>query len=237
MNLNGSIIEVKQLTSYQREAMFSLFTHYFDFVSIEKFEADLREKNWVILLSDRENKIRGFSTQMLINTEVEEVKIKVIFSGDTIIEKEFRGEDILARVWLKYFTTLAASEENIRVFWFLITMGYKTYRFLPVYFKEFYPNYATGIPTFEKHVLDKVGTLKFPGEYDPQTGIIKFKTQTESLKSGIAEPNPGRLKNPHIKFFVERNPGYQRGDELACLTELRTDNYRPAVFKVINSRS
>lgn len=112
-------------------------------------------------------------------------------------------------------------------------MGYKTYRFLPVYFKEFYPNYITPIPFFEKKVLDTAGTLKFPGEYDPNTGIIKFKRQTESLKPGIAEITSGRINNPHIKFFLEKNSGYQRGEELACLTELKPENYRSSVIKVI----
>jgi hypothetical protein len=34
----------------------------------------------------------------------------------------------------------------------------------------------------------------------------------------------GRLADPHIAFFLERNPGWKEGDELVCLTEIAEEN-------------
>ena len=38
------------------------------------------------------------------------------------------------------------------------------------------------------------------------------------------EPMP----DPHIAFFLDRNPGFVRGDELVCLTRIDDRNLTPA---------
>ena len=35
-----------------------------------------------------------------------------------------------------------------------------------------------------------------------------------------------------VRFFVERNPGYQRGHELVCLCEVETHNMKPLTLKL-----
>ena len=32
--------------------------------------------------------------------------------------------------------------------------------------------------------------------------------------------------NVHIDFFLRRNPGFENGDELTCMTELSIDNMK-----------
>jgi hypothetical protein len=36
------------------------------------------------------------------------------------------------------------------------------------------------------------------------------------------------LCDPHVAFFLNRNPGWRRGDELVCLTEIAFENLTPA---------
>ena len=38
----------------------------------------------------------------------------------------------------------------------------------------------------------------------------------------------GPVPDPHIAFFLERNPGFVRGDELVCLTRIDEQNLTPA---------
>ena len=45
-------------------------------------------------------------------------------------------------------------------YWFLISKGYKTYRFLPLFFREFYPRHDAPTPAWAKEILDALGRHK-----------------------------------------------------------------------------
>jgi hypothetical protein len=38
-----------------------------------------------------------------------------------------------------------------------------------------------------------------------------------------------------VRFFLERNPHYDRGDELCCLAPLTQENFTRAAYRVINA--
>ena len=42
-----------------------------------------------------------------------------------------------------------------------------------------------------------------------------------------------RLRDPHVRFFAERNPGHTRGDELCCLAPLTRAAFTSAAYRVI----
>ena len=42
----------------------------------------------------------------------------------------------------------------------------------------------------------------------------------------LARVPAGRQKDPRVRFFLERNPGYAAGDELVCLTEVGEGNMK-----------
>jgi len=214
--------------------MFEIYSAYFDNVSFERFQADLQEKESAILLRDPiYNEIQGFSTLMLMNEKVEGCNVTAIFSGDTIIEKEYWGDCELARIWLELIFSLKAQNNYEKFYWFLISMGYKTYRFLPVYFKNFFPCYDKKTPDFEQKILDTLAMRKFKAQYYKETGLISFSEPRERLKSGVADVDQKRLKNKHLQYFISKNPNYLNGDELACIAELSEENFKPVVYRVI----
>ncbi|MFA6216701.1 MAG: hypothetical protein WDL87_03510 [Candidatus Omnitrophota bacterium] len=234
--LTGGIIEASELTVEQINEMFSLFCLYFNHVDREQFDRDLQEKNWVIILRDAScGGIKGFSTQMVMDRLVDGVTVKAVFSGDTIIHKDFWGEPALAKVWLNFVCSLAKRYDGTKLYWFLVAMGYKTYRFLPVYFNEFYPCYDRKTPQFEKNVLDSLAAFKYPFEYNKEAGIIHHASEKETLKAGVADVTPTRMHNPHIDFFVKKNPGYSFGDELACLALINEENLKPVANRVMGA--
>jgi hypothetical protein len=56
------------------------------------------------------------------------------------------------------------------------------------------------------------------------------------LRPHVAQIHQRRLHDPHIGFFVQRNPGHVRGDELCCLAPLTHENFTPAAYRVIGRR-
>ncbi|HEX9926492.1 MAG TPA: hypothetical protein VGD99_27835 [Anaerolineae bacterium] len=226
--LAGSIQTPAMLTPAQRDRMVVLLGGYFTNVTRPHFDSDLAEKEWVVLLTDAATgQIQGFSTLMRLETTVDGQRIVAFFSGDTIIARDYWGETELPRLWGRHVFDLAAAIPDIPAYWFLISSGYKTYRFLPVFFREFYPTYRCPTPPQLKRRLDALAQLKFPATYDPDQGLIRFDTPAP-LRPGVAAITEQRLKNPHVAFFVAANPGHVHGDQLACLVELSEANLTAA---------
>jgi hypothetical protein len=203
--LAGSVVLRARLTPGERKRMYELLDAYFLHTSREQFESDLAEKESVVVLRNiREGQIQGFSTLMRISMTIDDREIVAFFSGDTIVAQEFWGETILSRLWSQ---TVFAEADRIRsespdtlVFWYLICSGYKTWRFLPVFFREFYPHPDRPTPPQVKRILDALGERKFPGEYHPEEGIVRFRSATP-LRQGVADVTEERLRDPLISFF------------------------------------
>jgi hypothetical protein len=232
--LTGQVQHPTELAPAQRDRMYALLVHYFNNVTWPQFEHDLAEKEWVITLTDvASGQIQGFSTLMRLRVVVGNRPVVAFFSGDTIIHRDYWGETELPRLWARHVFGLAETIHDAQVYWFLISSGYKTYRFLPVFFREFYPTYQSPTPAAIKQVLDALGQLKFPNEYDAARGLIHF-THPSPLRPGVAKVTQRRLKDPHVAFFVAANPGHARGDQLACLVELTLANLTTAGRRLLN---
>lgn len=208
--------------------MFSVFSENFAQSTLEIFERDLNNKNWVILIRDTErNAIQGFSTLALYETDYEGQRISVVYSGDTIIRPAYWGTPELPRAWIK--TVL---EESVHMpqplYWLLISSGYKTYRFLTVFYKEFYPRYDKPTPSEMQVLIDQLAAAHFGADYHSNLGIVRFTEGATPLREGVAEITDERLRDPHIAFYIARNPGHTQGDELVCLTRIHPDNFTAA---------
>jgi hypothetical protein len=65
------------------------------------------------------------------------------------------------------------------------------------------------------------------GLYSKEQGVVRFP-QPQRLRGELALVPEGRLADPHVAFFLAKNPGWAEGDELACLTEIAETNLTAA---------
>ncbi len=236
--LSGSLIPVQKLTQEDRERMFVLLDEHFSDVRYDAFIHDLNEKDWVIVLRDCiDNVIQGFSTQKILEVSLNGKVCRALFSGDTIVSRAYWQQTELMRIWGLFVLRLIDEYHNDELYWFLISMGYRTYRFLPVFFKEFYPCYKAEMPPEMKARIDTFARLKYPFEYNPLSGVIRLASPCMKLKKGISDVTEQLLSNPHINFFVGSNPFHYAGDELACIARLSRDNFNRAAYKMIGSEA
>jgi hypothetical protein len=234
MRLKGLLVPTRAVTDAQRTAMLALMHQHYENVDWATFARDLEEKDWVILLFDAQTEaLAGFSTQMLLSVEAAGQPIKALFSGDTIIARDHWGDNALAHVWGRLALSLIENCSGTDLYWFLISKGYKTYRFLPLFFHEFFPRYDACTPPWARSVLDALAQYKYARAYDPAAGVIRSHAGKDRLRRGVAEVTPERLYNPHVRFFAERNPGHECGDELCCLARLTRENFTAAAYRVI----
>lgn len=237
MECQTRIIRLGELTEAEKIHLFQLHAQYYDNVIEEVFLKDLSEKDWVILIKDGRGQLQGFSTIQLIWLKIEKEYHLYLFSGDTIIREEARNTQALSGAFIHFMYALIETHPNIPIHWFLITKGYRTYRFLPVYFKEYYPVRNKVVPGYYQEVLDTVALYKFGDQYNPQAHLVSFKHEKDHLKPEHALINDGRLRNPDIQFFLAKNPFYYKGDELTCITDICKSNFNPLVEKVWKSTS
>lgn len=235
--MEGAVVPRQSVSLTERAEMYRLLETYFCRTSREQFETDLSEKESVFLLRDSASgRIQGFSTSMRLSSRINGQEIVAFFSGDTIIAREYWGDTLLPRLWSR--TVFAQAEHIIaacpatRVYWYLICSGYRTWRFLPVFFREYWPNACATTPAREQKVLDTLGQQKFGSQYIVGTGVVRLRSATP-LRPGISEVTEQRLHDPQVVFFARRNPGHAAGDELACLTEIHHNNLTRAGRRMV----
>lgn len=221
---HSDVVPRRALSRRDRDAMFALYTRYFETRDRMVFERDLAEKEWVILLRDDDGVIDGFSTLMSMNVS----GATVFFSGDTIVDRGRWGTLDLPRLWARH--VFAAADSN--TYWFLISSGFRTYRYLPLFFRDFHPR--LGGDASMKPLLDTIAVAKFGDAYDPRSGVIRLATPAP-LRDGVSDPVT-RLTNPHVRFFTDANPGHAGGDELACLVRVDVANLTAAGLRMIGRR-
>lgn len=233
MSVEASIVHQRCLPAADRESMLELHTRYFSHVRRDRFLADLAEKDWVIRLSDA-GRLAGFSTQRLLTIRHRERDRFVLFSGDTIVDRAYWGEHQLAGAFGHLVLRLMREHGEDDLFWFLITKGYRTYRFLPVFFNRFWPTPAPPGGGDRPELLDVVARARYGAAFDEARGVIAAADDSDRLRPELCDVPPSRRQDVFVRFFLARNPGFPRGDELACLAALRRDNLNRHAWRVID---
>lgn len=234
MKLQGQIIGTDQLDHDDHLAMLDLMDRHYEHVDPQVFADDLAEKQWVLQLVDPDTgQLAGFSTQRLIPIDVDGHRRLILFSGDTIIDAAAWGRPELLNASAALVSRIIDAHPGEDLYWYLISKGHRTYRFLPVLFREFFPRRNAVIPPLIKDILDNLGESCFPGLYESETGIVRADEQAYWLRENMVPIGEGRLQDRHVSFFLEQNPGYSHGDELCCLAPLRIDNFTAVARRLI----
>ncbi len=223
MMLHHAIVPPGTLSAAQRDCMFSLFATHYAGVTQDCFAADLAVKTWVILLLDEQERIRGFSTQELYPVEHGGIARKILFSGDTIVEPACWGSQELVRGWCAVAARMLREGGSTPCYWFLISKGYRTYLYLPLFFKSYHPHHQ-GTGTELKSLLDELARAKFGSSYDPISELIQFEPPQARLGAGLDDIPQNREHDPAVNYFLQRNPDFAQAVELACLATISLEN-------------
>jgi hypothetical protein len=229
--LRGEAVALSLLSTADKASMYTLFQHYYSGIDQQHFFDDLNAKHWVILLRDASENIQGFSSLAISEHQIAGQTVRSIFSGDTIIHHQFWGEQTLLVTWCKFAGTIKAQQPETPLYWFLIVKGHRTYRYLRVFTKHFYPVHSTPTPAHIKLMMKQMSEERYGSDYHPDSGLIQFKTTHGYLKQQWSGINQQAIQKTDIKFFLEKNPGHHQGDELVCLAELSESNLRRFALK------
>lgn len=238
MNLEGKLIRVADIDEGRRDQMYALMDRYYAYTDRLTFEADLDAKDWVIeIVEASSNEIKGFSTQVLHHIDIDGRSIMALFSGDTIVDRDWRGQQSLFQVSGWFLRRLIDAYSKDELYWFLTSKGYKTYRFLPLFFHEFYPRHDAPTPPELCAVIDTLAVRIGGSRYDPRTTVLKSDVDASRLRPGVAEITESRMRDEHVRFFCDKNPGHASGDELCCLAPVSLENFTKAAYRAMGPES
>ena len=232
--MHSQLVSIPTLETDDRESMYRLLEHHFSGVTPTTFASDLASKNWVLLIKNKSGQLTGFSTLQLYDVTVKDEVFSVVYSGDTIVDPTAWSSATLPRAWIQAINQLRHPDK--RLFWLLISSGFRTYRLLPTFWQTFYPRYDQPTPEPMQQLMDYLAQQQFGSAYDQKAGIVRF-AQPQKLSPILGTVPPERQSDPHIHFFEQTNPAHNQGDELVCLTEICPNNLTAAGRRMWFSRS
>jgi hypothetical protein len=219
--------EPGSLDEAERRDMFALFERYYESTSYQRFLSDLAEKTRILLLREESGALCGFSTLALYERMFAGTAVRVLFSGDTVVDERHWGQQALAFAWLRLAGEIKAERPQMPLYWFLISKGHRTYRYLSAFSREFYPAPGRATPARAAELMAFLARDRFGDAYDPSSGVLRFPESLGHLRHTYAAVPQAHRRLPEVEFFLARNPGYAHGEELVCLCELAAENLQP----------
>jgi len=224
--LNWRVFPVQELTETHIARMYELMCSHYDAMTRDNFVSDLLKKNWVSVLTDTEGLICGFSTIALNPNDTGGEDYNIFFSGDTIIDQAHWGTQSLTKAQAYTFGSILAKYPDKKLYWYLMSKGHRTYMYLPLFFKKYYPAQDKTNEDDVFGLVDRVSRILFGADWKPDLGVILYEKPKDRLKSDLAQGSMQKKHKPQVQFFLEKNPGYERGDELVCMANVHPENMK-----------
>jgi len=240
----SQVKHVADLSDSEIQAMFELFTESYDNVCFEVFSRDLRAKDRVFLFEDHiatQVELIGFSSVYLSRMRLGTGRlISYIFSGDTVIRRDMWGKRFLQRAFFRLIAKEKLKRPWQPLYWMLMSKGHKTYMLARRNFSRCYPNRTTDIPIQASQAMQQFYSEKFGDRYNAATCLIGAKVSAsgastnhaltgknesslckDRVKASRIDLSQADREHPDIAFFLQMNPNFNAGVELACIAEVR----------------
>ncbi len=222
--------KISDLTENELREIVKIYLAHYDASNEAQILSDLSNKSEILLVFFGDILV-GFTTLQVYDYLWNGDEIRIVYSGDTIVDKAHWGQQALAFAWIARMGELKREKPELSMYWFLIVKGHRTYKYLPTFGKSFYPHWSIDRSDL-KPLADTLATEKFGDSYNPATGVVEFSESQGHLKADIAMPSPEELTKDSVKYFLEKNPNYRRGHELVCLCEIAEENMKPLTKRI-----
>ncbi len=212
--------------------MYALFARAYEATDRQRFLTDLAAKRDVLLLRDGGGRIAGFTTLAVFEDRLGAGEdrgrpIRVVFSGDTLVDPACWGSNALNFAWIRHIASIRSEAPETPLYWLLLSKGFRTYRYLSTFAHQYVPRRDGPDDPALAAMRDRLAERLFGPAFDSSRGIVAHDPPRDRLAAPLAAlPQTGRAAR-EARFFAQRNPGYVRGEELVCLCALDVANMRP----------
>jgi hypothetical protein len=146
----------------------------------------------------------------------------VTFTSHTVLDPRYRGQNLLQRVGLRRMLRTWLDHPLKRKVWAFDSGSARGYLLLPRNWPVFWPRHDVPTPGWEARFMSEYGSRKYGSSWQGD-GIVQRVPQKRLLP--LAGPLHGVvLSDPHVQYFLQRNPGHAEGDTLFCMVPLTLGN-------------
>lgn len=221
--ITSSLEPVWSCSPRTKQECFELLSKHFSCVTWNQFNTDFHEKQYVAILR-KDGFLVGFSTMVTIPITTANGKpVYVAFSGDTAIEFEARNSMGFGITLSSFFRENISTYGDGKVWYILISKGWRTYKAMDFMFHSFSPYPSKEISILEREIAVNFGKSKYPSRLQEESLILHGLNGDQKLKDDSPD-----LEVPTTElglFFKQKNPNFSNGDELICLASLSYENF------------
>ncbi len=206
--------------------------------SVEQFHRVLLSYNYVVLCRERiDGSLRGAELLGVDRKEQGGRKYTFIRCGLTFVQRHYQGGPLLHYAMLYLIIKELLLHPRTPLYLIGKSYSYKSYLVMSKALKRFHPRYDEKPPVFEQELIDNFAKeVSMKGDvYDPKRCVIE--RTLSNMKDFVAPLTERELENPHIKFFHETNPGWQRGHQLITLGKVTWTDLFTYIFTVAPTRA
>jgi hypothetical protein len=215
--LKATYVRIGDIDVHAIRQMYAVYSQYYENTAWDIFLHDLSKKTGAFIMRNPAGRVVGFSTIMTTALHVHGKTVRGVFSGDTIIERAYWGSRALQLAFYRFMIAEKSRYPFQKIYWFLISKGFKTYLLLANNFFSFYPR-PDGQDEHLADIVDAYCEQMFPAYYDRDKRILDFGGDYQPLRGDVAEITDRMCEeNEAIRFFQQRNPEWRRGTELPCV--------------------
>lgn len=226
---------VAALDAATRQAMCDLYLSVYEASSPALFAADLAVKDDVLLLY-ADAHLAGFTTLKWYSRHWQGQPLRVVYSGDTVVAPAHWGQPTLSFAWARRIGEIQRQHPTTRLVWLLLVKGHRTYRYLHLFARRFFPHEQREEPELAA-LASALASELFPLDYRPERGIVAFEPSRGHLRPELAEARSDELGRTGVAYFLQHNPDYRRGHELVCLCDIHETNLRPLPLRLFRAAS
>ena len=169
---------------------------------------------------ESDDQLVGFSTQVLMKLNVDGRKVRGIFSGDTIIDKRYWGNNDLAKAFYKFCVrNIVFRPPWEPLYWCLISKGYKTYLLMTNNFYNYYPN-VNGHDEKYRRITEAYCTQLFPEAFHKENMLLEG--ELAATQAALKEARAVVAAADAMRAIAATRPdGYYGGREVAAYDRVR----------------
>lgn len=227
VRLSARVVPAREADPALVERLWALFRRYYDDVAPDRFAEDLAAKDEIVLIETDAGETAGFSTLSVREEVVAGRRLRVLFSGDTIVDRPHWGSQVFAQTWIRHVGEIHRRAPDLPLHWLLIVKGYRTFRYLPTFSLRFVPDLSGADDAELRDLRDELARRRFGDAFDAATGIVRFADRRGRLAADWASIEGHHGRRADVAFFLARNPGWREGDELVCLCPIEATWMRP----------